>query len=254
MVNPLNNRPFYLNWTFWSFVVASTALILSQLPKVNVWFKGKKINLDVHNRVTVNHWLGIPSISLYLGITNKGRAKIKIKKIELKISKEGQNIANLTCSSFFDTVVSQSPNLFFPFELLSEESWDHSCWFTANVDRNTEQKCRGLISSLDMDVFEKIKNKKDENQLIEAEESLVKPIVEFKEKTFIWEPGEYFVEMNLQSDPPINISKKIRFTLFETDTKELKDYSNDYKYGMPYHNQKNKGINIPISEDSTQKS
>lgn len=38
--------------------------------------------------------------------------------------------------------------------------------------------------------------------------------------------------------PLISISKNIRFTLFETDTKELKDYSDEYKYGIPYHNQK----------------
>lgn len=250
MVNPLNNTPFYLNWTFWSFVVAFTALILSQLPKINVWFKGRKINLELHNRITVNHWIGLPNIGLYLGITNKGRVKIKIKKIELKISKERKNIANLACTSFFDTSVSQSPILFFPFELPSEKSWDHSCWFTSNIDRNTEQKFRGLLSALEMNIIEKIKNKREDNQLIEAEEDLVKPIVEYKEKAFVWEPGEYFVEINLQSDPPINISKKFRFTLFETDTKELKDYSNDYKYGMPYNDQKNKGIGIPISEDS----
>lgn len=250
----MTTTPFYFNWTFWSFVIALTALILSQLPKISVWFKRKKIDLEIHNRITVNHWIGIPSISLFLGITNKGRAKVKIKKIELKIKKERQNIANLTCNSFFETSVSQSPNLFFPFELLSEKSWDHSCWFTIDLDRNTEQKFRGLLSALDIDISNKTKNKTTENQLIEAEESLVKPLIEHKEKVFIWEPGEYFIEITLLSDPLISISKNIRFTLFETDTKELKTYSDDYKYGMGYHNQKNKGLNIPISEDSTQQS
>lgn len=247
----LNDTPLYLDWTFWSFVVASIALILSQLPNVNMWFKRNQIDLEIHNRITINHWLGIPGISLFLGVNNKGRAKIRIKTIELIISREQKTIATLTCNSFFDTPVSQSPNLFFPFELPSENSWDHSCWFTVESDRNTEQKIRGWLSALDMDISEKTKSRTDQSQLLEANESLVNPLIQHKEKTFIWEPGEYFVQINLYSEPKINISKKFRFTLFESDTKELIAYSDDYKYGMGYHNQKNKGINIPISKNST---
>lgn len=251
MVNSLTDTTFYSNWTFWSFVVASIALILSQLPKVNVWFKGRKLDLEVHNRISVNHWLGIPNINLYLGITNKGRAKIKIKKIELTISKERHTIANLVCNSFFDTPVSETANLFFPFELPPEKYWDHPCWFTVDLDRNTEQKIRGLLSELNMDISEKLKNRNDEKQVVEASENLVRPLLQHKEKAFIWEPGEYFIQINLQSEPQMNISKNFRFTLFETDTKELTAYSDDYKYGMAYHNQKNKGLSIPISEGST---
>lgn len=250
MVNSLADTPFYFDWTFWSFVIASTALVLSQLPKVHLWLKGKKIDLEIHNRITVNHYLGIPAISIYLGVANKGRSKIKIKKINSKILKDGKIIANLSCYSFFDTTSSQSPNLFFPFELSSESSWDHSCWFTTNVDRNTEQQIRSSVSVLDMNIAEKLKNNGGNDQLIEADEYLVKPLIDIKERNFIWEPGEYFVEIVLETFPLINISKNIRFTLFETDTKELKDYSDDYKYGMPYHNQKNKGLNISISEGS----
>lgn len=247
----MNDTALYLDWTFWSFVVAFMALILSQIPKVNVWFKRNKIDLEVHNRITVNHWLGIPGINLYLGIANKGRAKIRIKKIELIISREQKVITKLTCNSFFDTSVSETPNLFFPFELLSESSWDHSCWFSIDLDRSTEQKIRGLLSALNMDISEKVKHRTNDNQLLEADESLVNPLVQHKEKNFIWEPGEYFIQINVYSEPQINISKNLRFTLFETDTKELTAYSDDYKYGMVYHNQKNKGINIPISKDST---
>lgn len=246
----MNNTVFYLNWTFWSFVVAFTALILSQLPKINVWFKGKKVDLEVHNRVTVTHSFGNPNINLYLGISNKGRAKIKFKKIELRISKERQTIANLICSSFFETSSSQSANLFFPFELSSDGSWDHSCWFMVDLDRNTEQKLRGLISALDTDISNKINAKTNKNELVEASSDLVEPLVECDEKAFIWEPGEYYIEIKLLTEPFIEVTKKFRFTLFETDTKELKDYSNDYKYGMNYYHQKNKGLNIPIFEDS----
>jgi hypothetical protein len=250
MVNSLTTAPFYLNWTFWSFVIAFTALILSQLPKVYLWTKGKKVDLEIHSRITVNHYLGIPALSIYMGVANKGRSKIKIKRIDSKITKDGKVIANLSCNSFFDTTSSQSPNLFFPFDLSSESSWDHSCWFTTDIDRNTEQKIRSSVSALDMNVVGKIKNNEDKDQLVEADEHFVKPLIDIKEKKFIWEPGEYFVEIVLETVPLINISKNIRFTLFETDTKELEGYSNDYKYGMPYHNQKNKGLNISISEGS----
>lgn len=253
MVNTLNNTPFYLNWTFWSFVVAFLALIVSLLPKVILLFKGKKVDLEVNNRVSINHWLGIPNINIFLGISNKGRSKIKIRSLELIISKENKQVANLKCNGFFETISSQEANLFFPFELPSENSWDHNCWFSVDVDRNTEQNIRGLLSKLSMDISEKTRISPQVNQLLEAEEGLVTPLINFKDKTFMWEPGEYFVEMKLHTEPQVKISKSFRFTLYETDTNELKAYSDDYKYGMMYSSTKNKGINIPISENSSKK-
>lgn len=246
--------PFYNDWTFWSFLVAFIALILSQSPKINVWFKRNRIELEIHNKITVQHWLGVPSINLFLGINNKGRTNVKIKKIELIINREGLDEKRITCSSFYETHTSQFPNLFFPFELFSEKSWDHSCWFTIDIERTADQKFRGIFTEIDKDIANKRKNTTTQNELIEAEESLVKPLIEYKDKKFIWESGEYFVEIILQSDPRIDISKNFRFTLFETDTNTLKAYSDDYKYGMTYHNQKNLGLIIPISQDSTQRS
>lgn len=250
MINNVSNVPFYLNWTFWSFVVAFTALLLSQLPKVHVWFKGRKLHLEIHNRISVSHWLGLPNINLYLGLNNKGRSKIKIKSIILNLSHENKNVIILQCNSFFETTSSQTANLFFPFELLPEHAWNHNCWCTTELDRNTEQKIRKSISNLEMNILSKFQNKKDSNELIEADKELVEPLITFKETAFKWEQGEYFVEIKLTTEPQINISKNFRFTLYEADINELNAYANDYKYGMPYSRQKNVGINIPISENS----
>lgn len=254
MVIPLATEPttaFYLNWTFWSFVVAFTALVLSQLPKVNLWFKRKKIAFEMHDRITVNHWLGMPSISIFLGISNKGRSTLKIKKIELKIFREKANVANLESTSFFETSTSQVANLFFSFDLPSESTWNHSCWFSNSLDRNKEQKVRSIISEIDKNIAEKAKANSTLGVYLEADEHLVKELIDHKEKYFIWEPGEYYVEILIKSEPKISFKKNIRFTLYESDTNELNTYSSDYKFGMHYHNQKNKGINIPISDDST---
>ncbi|EXC25539.1 hypothetical protein [Acinetobacter sp. 809848] len=242
--------PLYLNWGFWSFLVALVALIISLFPHIRIWLKGNKLDLEIHNKITLHHWVGFPSINIYLGVTNKGRARVKIKSMNVKIVKDGRDIENLSCNGYFESTTSQSANLFFPFELSSDESWDHVCWFAINLDRNKEQKARSAFTAVDMNISEKIRVNGANNQLVEANSELVDTLKEIHSQNFIWDSGEYYLELRFETIPSIILEKRVRFTLFESDVKELNDYFNDYKFGSAYNHQKNKGVNILISEAS----
>lgn len=40
------NIPLYLDWSFWAVIVATAAIILSQLPPVILWFRKARIELE----------------------------------------------------------------------------------------------------------------------------------------------------------------------------------------------------------------
>lgn len=243
----MDSLPFYQNPTFWSFVASIVAIALSQLPKISFWFKNKKIDFELHNKITVNHWVGIPTLNVFLGLSNKGYSSIKIRSIGLTIIRDGK-VLKLKCNSFYESTTSQVANLFFPFELSSSESWDHICWFGIDLERNKEQKLKNTYMAIDMNINDKIRLNGVSNQLVEADEEIVRKLIELKNENFFWETGEYLLEINFETLPFVNVTRKVRFTLFESDIQELSDYSNDYKYGAGYCRQKHMGINVQISE------
>ncbi len=50
--------------------------------------------------------------------------------------------------------------------------------------------------------------------------------------------------------PHASFTKKYRFTLHESDTRELSEYVNDYKYGigLSFGQEKHSGVNVSLSE------
>lgn len=51
--------PLYLQWEFWSALVALAALILSQLPPLLVLFKGKRLRVEAAAQIIVGHRVAI---------------------------------------------------------------------------------------------------------------------------------------------------------------------------------------------------
>ncbi len=57
--------------------------------------------------------------------------------------------------------------------------------------------------------------------------------------------------LRVQTEPPNAMSDKhFRITLFESDSKELEDYRNDYKYGfgVSLNSPRHLGVFVPLSE------
>jgi len=77
--------PFYLDWTFWTAVVAAVALILSQLPPVLSWFRRAKIDIEVYSRIGLSHKIGNPNASMHIILSNSGGRALRIKKVSLQM-------------------------------------------------------------------------------------------------------------------------------------------------------------------------
>jgi hypothetical protein len=71
------------------------------------------------------------------------------------------------------------------------------------------------------------------------------------DKLFIWQPGEYVAELIVEAEPgSASFSRKYRFTLYESDSSELRAHIEDYKFGggVSYNSDKHASVFVPLSQ------
>lgn len=243
---------FYLDWQFWSAVAALLAIVLSQLPPVILWFRPRRLEVDVHSRIQLTHKVGNPNLSMYVSTTNTGGRALQVRAMTLKLFRDGEFVGTFPAQNYFETPSSQQSVLFVPFTLKPGEDWAHGTSFLNFFDRATEKFYRGSESALKADISEKLRERgEDDNRPVAAEERLVAPFYQLFDKLFIWTPGEYIVELMVDAQPgQASFKKKYRFTLYETDSAELRSHINDYPYGggVAYNVDSHVGIFVPLQQ------
>lgn len=246
--------PFYFDWQFWGAVVAMLALVLSQLPPVLLWFRPRKLDVEVHSRIQVTHKVGNPNIGMYVSLSNTGGRVLRIRSFRVQISRDGNSLCSLPAQNYFETPSATASVLFVPFTLRPGEIWGHGTNFLNFFDRATEKLYRESEASLLSDIRNKIKAKpKDDEALVIAEPNLVVPFQRLFDELFIWIPGEYTIELVVEADPgSASFRSKYRFTLFESDSEELRSHTEDYKNGggISYSVNKHAGVFVPLSRES----
>jgi hypothetical protein len=225
--------PLYLNWSFWAVIVAAIAVILSQLPPVLLWFKKAKIEIELYSKISITHLVGNPNLQLHLIINNIGGRKIRIKNITATIERDGNQVATLPAQNYLQNQNSQNTLLFIAFSLKPTEEWAHIINLLNFFNRDDENEYRRLQAGMQSNVREKTAALEEEPQNpVEIDEILVQPFHQFFNRHFIWNSGEYQLTVNVATDQEkANISKKYRFTVFESHTELLKTITEHYKYG-----------------------
>ena len=110
---------------------------------------------------------------------------------------------------------------------------------------------RQLESNLRHGIMGKRELLQDKDKTVSADDANVSPLLEMFEKKFRWKSGEYSVTLRIKTDPENLVTeKKFRITLFESDSLELRSYSNDYAYGfgVSLDSKRHLGLLIPLSE------
>lgn len=226
--------------------------MLSQLPPVHLLIRPKRLEVEVHSRVRVNHMVGNPNASIVLSIRNTGGRTLRVGSLVLQLSRDGKALVSLPGLSYFETPTSQTAVLFVPFTLQPGDTWSHSVCFFNEFDRQTEKLYRQSASALTVDVQNRIAARDpSDNKPVIATQELVAPFRALFEKFFIWHPGEYVAKLQVRVEPgSASFSKQYRFTLFESDTQELVSNTDDYKFGggISYQVPAHAGLNIPLSE------
>jgi len=244
--------PFYLDWTFWAVVVSLLAIVLSQLPPVHLLLRPRRLDVEVNSRIQVTHHVGNPNFSLFVSIGNTGGCELRVRRLRIEVWRDGMSLGMFPAQNYFETPSSQSSVLFVPFSLKPGEHWSHAVSFLNFFDRQTEKSYRENQFALNADISRKIeaRPKSDEKAVI-AEQSLVAPFLQLFNKLFNLEPGEYVFSLSVDADPgSASYTKKYRFTMYESDTAELKRHTDDYKFGggISYNVQRHVGVFVPLSE------
>lgn len=220
--------PWYLEWKFWSAAIAALALLLSQLPPVHLWFRRANLDLEVYSRIAISHKVGNPNATAHIILINTGGRKLRVKSVALVFKRNCTHEFSLPVQNYYENADSKDAIIFTPFTLQPNEEWSHSCNFLNFFNREDEKKYRIMESKLRADIQEK--RIAEPNVLAEADASVVVPLLAFFEQKFMWSPGEYELSIEIQTDR-LTTSKAYRFTIFESESDELRALTTQYKYG-----------------------
>ncbi len=250
----MESIPFYWNWTFWSMVVAFMAIVLSQLPPIKSWFKKAKLDLDVYENISVAHKVGNPNLTLHVIISNIGGRRVRVKNINVSLEKNGGQLITLPAKSYLQDQSDDKQMLFTGFSLLPNEEWGEiiRCYRTFN--RNEEETLDRIIREMKEDYYTQTSDLVEPYPLIIHNNSLTRRAIDFFNSKFVWEVGEYIMSINVETmDKVADISKKFRFTIYESQRDDLREVTNKYEIGADLwcltNGENTKHISLPISED-----
>lgn len=230
MVGPL---PFYLDWKFWSAVIAVIALMLSQFPPVLPRLWPGRLAIEVHSRIVVGHKVGNTNVTLYVALTNTGGREVRVRAITLRVKRDGKELNSLPAKNFHEKAGDRDSVLFVPFWLKRGESWAHMVNFLNFFDRQTEKQFRESEQAMRASIEAKLKARPaGDNNPVSVEPGLVAPFLAMFDQMFIWSPGEYIAELAVStSEKETAFKRAYRFTLYESDTAEMKRHRDDYAIG-----------------------
>jgi hypothetical protein len=196
---PTTQTLLYLDWQFWSAFVAVLALVLTQLPPVRLWFRPSRLEVEVHSRVQLTHKVGNPNLGMYVGIRNIGGREVRVRSISVALARDGNALGVYPIVNFFETPSSTSAVLFVPFTLRPSEVWAHGANFLRLFDRNTEKVYRERESELRSNIRRKLAARaEDDKELVVADAEYVQPFLDMFDRMFVWLPGEYTLDLQIQ--------------------------------------------------------
>lgn len=225
--------PFYFDWKFWSVVASVAAIILSQLPPLHILFRRARLNIEVYSRMALMHKVGNPSAQIHLIVSNAGGKDVRIKGIELHFQRmDSEDRFTLPAQGYLQHPNDNNAVLLTPFSLKPNHEWGHIVNCFKILPRKEEKEYRELETNLRNHIWAKLRDLPPDSAPVPADEEYVEPIVKSFQDKFTWHSGEYELTVEIRTEPAkSSIKKKYRITLFESDSKELEDYCEDYKFG-----------------------
>jgi len=227
-----NAVPFYTNWTFWAVVIATLALILSQLPPLSLLFRKKKIEVEAHSLLTISHKVGNPNIRWTLNFRNVGGVTTRVKKISCNLIRNNELVSTLNAHNYYNPS-DDKQIIFSGFTLRPDEEINYDFLFFKMFDRFENRRYKELEAALQADLSSKRAALPDEvNEAVEADPELVRPFIEMFNNNFVLEPGEYQLQLMVDTIPSAaSYLSTFRLTIYESDSNELRRYTESFKYG-----------------------
>lgn len=242
--------PFYSEWSFWAVFIAVVALVLSQIPPLHLLFKKAKIDIELYSRILVTHKVGNPNLTCHLILNNMGGRTLRVKKIYAKIERDGKPIVTLPAQNYNVKTNDKNSILLTSFNIKPQSEWGQTTNFLNYFERAEEKAYKEAEVLLKEDLLKKLE--KPGTTVVKADTHLIKTFQDMFNKMFIWEPGEYTLTMVVNADPlKDEAQKQYRFTLFESDSQNMKNYTKDYDTGggIFIDIEKHAGVSIQITKN-----
>lgn len=243
---------FYSDWTFWQWIVASLALILTQLPPLITFLRPGRLQLDVPAKINITHKVGNPNVNMLVSLRNVGGRGLRVRGVYLNFTRVKSEQFRIDAQQF--EFPGSGSLLFVPFALSPRELLTRSISFYSDLDRQTEKEFRANKSAMQKQIRERIaaRPKEQEKEIVSVDEELVAPFNALFTHQFRWHPGEYEMEVVVEAEPSRATLRKVyRFTLFESDTLELKEHVEEFKFGgagITFVGEKTTTLWVPITE------
>ncbi|GGI81932.1 hypothetical protein GCM10007978_19630 [Shewanella hanedai] len=241
----MKDVPLYLNWQFWSAATAFVALILSQLPPLKLLLKKGSLTIEKYGTLGISHSIGSPNVNLFVILKNIGGSSIGIHSIDMRIIRKNSAPFLLKGRGYALNPHDYNFTMFTPLEIGPNQTWAHTIGFSEPWDRTKQKEYKGLYAN----IRDTITDKHRETPLgigerHEIDDDVYQNLCSFFDGNFQWTEGEYVAEI-LVKDKEDNIFAKdsVKFTVFESDSVELRTWTEDYKYGH--------GIHLPVSQKQT---
>lgn len=246
-----SHSPWYLDWAMWAFIVALVAFVCSQIPPLRIAFKKRRLEINVHSRISLNHTVGNPIIDILVGLRNVGGRKLHVKNLTFHLSRDNKALPDLPAKSFFETGTATNSVIFIPFTLKPEEQWTHSVSFYNELERQDERSHRENMAALLAEVRRMCAARlPGDTAPVSAESRFIKPVIDMEERLFSWFPGDYVCELEVLVEPgDISFKSKYRFTVFDPESEILKARRADYNQGatLLFNVDESKPISLPIT-------
>lgn len=245
---------FYEDWTFWAVIVAAMAIILSQIPPIHILMKRAKLDIELFSRIIITHKIGNPNVRCHLILSNVGGRLLRISDFKITVIKDGKIVATLPGQLYQPDPTNSAALLLTKFLLAPNDEWEATVNFLNYFSRSMEKKYKEAEAVLKKDILAKRETLENENSIVYADFENVKPFHEIFDEMFIWYSGEYELIVNVKIDKKnLELEKRYRFTLFESDSEELIRYKDVYNTGdgISYESGDYSGIAVQINETTS---
>ena len=182
-------------------------------------------------------------------ISNVGGKNVRVNRISISVKRGNEDLIQMPGNAYFQNQNDSQSLVFTPFKLKPNEEWGHFIQFYSEPSRLDENQYRQMESAIRTNVFNKRALIESKEITVEADPDVVVPLLAFFEKRFRWFPGEYDLTLTVEAEPSAaNIKKSLRFTLYESDSAELRARSEDYKFGAGvfFHTPNHDGLPIQL--------
>lgn len=199
----------------------------------------------------LTHKVGNPNAQWHLVIENTGGRALRIKAISLSFTRTGAQPFVLPAQNYLRTPDAKENVMLTPFRMAPGAEWAHVLNFFNMFSREDEKEYRRIESAIRSDILGQKAEPENEDRLCEADPENVAPALAFFARHFRWEPGEYELELVITTDAPTaDVRRKYLFSLFESESSELRNYREGYKYGAGVYwvSQAQPGLVVPVRE------